>query len=259
MSARNDRNGVVVTGAAGFLGDHLVRTLLAWGVRPMLTEHRHTAAPWAEDAVRRAPLDLTCPQDVRSFMQKMRPAILFHLAGTRGRGETNPAAACDAVNFRATATLLEAAQRAGVGRVVLVGSAEEYGLQTGPLSEDRPSLPVTPYGVSKAAASRLALKLFAQRGLPVVIVRPFTVYGPGQPIDMFLRQGVAAAVRGKPFAMSLGTQQRDLVFVADMIRGLMAAAAIQGIEGRIFNIASGTPSRLVDVARRSLGTCRRDR
>jgi nucleoside-diphosphate-sugar epimerase len=250
MSIRSRRHGVVVTGAAGFLGGHLVRALLALGVSPVLTEHRRSAAPWAEEAVRRVPLDLACPQDVGAFLRSEKPSILIHLAGTRGRGVANPAEVCNEVNYRATATLLKAALGAGVRRVVLVGSSEEYGPQPGPWREDMPSRPVTAYGVSKAAASRLAHELFTRQRLSVVVVRPFTVYGPGQPADMFLSQAVAAAVGGRSFAMSAGTQQRDLVFVADVVRALLAAATNQNVFGGGFNVASGAPRRLVDVARR---------
>ena len=116
-------------------------------------------------------------------IQKEKPNTLFHLAGTRRGGE---AADCASLNFYGTAQLLEESQKNGVGRIVIAGSAEEYGNQPGPLNEQLSLKPRTGYGISKALATKHALALNAREGCPVVVVRPFSVYGPGQPGEMFV-------------------------------------------------------------------------
>jgi len=180
-------------------------------------------------------------------MQKEEPNTLFHVAGSRRGGE---ATACANLNFYATAKLLEESQKNGVRRIVMAGSAEEYGNQPGPLNERLSLKPSTGYGISKALATKHALALNAREGCPVVVVRPFSVYGPGQPCEMFVAQAVVGAVREVPFKMSLGEQKRDLVFVQDVVRGLISAAMTPRIEGRVINLGTGRPRRLRDVAER---------
>jgi nucleoside-diphosphate-sugar epimerase len=138
----------------------------------------------------------------------------------------------------------------GVARIVLIGSAEEYGNQRGPQQESSSPQPTSVYGNSKAIATANALKMHKERGCPVVIVRPFTVYGPDQPIEMFVAEAVDAAVRGTEFRMSEGYQKRDLVFVEDVVTGVIAAATVPNIEGQIINLGSGAAHSLRDVAQR---------
>ncbi len=223
---------VAVTGATGFIGSHLVRALLSVGCSPVL--------------LTRSRLDLTDTDSVREVLMKEKPVTLFHLAGTRSRSESD----CDEINFHATARLMEAALRAGVRRVVITGSAEEYGNQQGPLSESLPPQPASPYGISKARATSHALRMHAEEGLPVVVVRPFSVYGPGQPSSMFVAEAIHSAVRNEPFKMSRGEQKRDLIFVEDVTRGLIAAACARGTEGKVINLGTGSAHRLRDVAER---------
>jgi len=184
-----------------------------------------------------------------AVLRAERVATVFHLAGTRGSGTLVEAAReCMGVNVSATLGVLEAALAAGVCRVVLAGSADEYGPIDGPASEDLPLRPASPYAVSKAAATHLALALHAAQSCPVVVARLFSVYGPGQPADRFVAQAVAAAVGGSPFRMTAGTQRRDLVYIDDAVRGLIDCATAIGVEGRVINLGSGTAVRLRDVA-----------
>ena len=146
--------------------------------------------------------------------------------------------------------LLIAARSAGVERIIIIGSADEYGNQVveGPLNESLELHPVSPYAMSKAAATGVALAMHASNGLPVVILRPFTVYGPGQPRNMFVSEAIDCAVRGEAFRMSEGCQTRDLVYIDDAIRAFLAAAQAPDVEGKVINIGSGRAYALRDVA-----------
>ncbi len=242
---------VVVTGATGFIGSHLIRALASKGCR--LTLISRTQKEISSDGkIHWAQSDLTDSNAIRDILQREKPATLFHLAGTRGRNDAgaDAAEACEESNFRATVALLEAATGAGVRRVVIAGSAEEYGNQPGPLSESLPSKATTAYGISKAKATAHALEMHAREGLPVTVVRPFSVYGPGQPRDMFIAEAADAAVRNTDLKMSRGKQKRDLIFVEDVVRGLVAAATAESVEGKIINLGTGQANRLRDVAKR---------
>jgi nucleoside-diphosphate-sugar epimerase len=237
---------VAVTGASGFIGSHLVRALALKGCRLTLISRAQKESS-LDGKIRWVQSDLTDSDSIGDILQREKPATLFHLAGTRGR---NGACACEELNFRATAALLEAARLAGVRRVVIAGSAEEYGNQPGPLGEALPSKATTAYGISKARATAYALEKRAREGCPVTVVRPFSVYGPGQPADMFIAEAVNTAVRHANLKMSRGEQKRDLIFVEDVVSGLIAAATAEGIEGKIINLGTGRAHRLRDVAER---------
>jgi UDP-glucose 4-epimerase len=202
-----------------------------------------------QDRTQWAQVDLNDPRSVWDALQEFEPSAVIHLAGVLGRGEAGAASvACAELNVSATVRLLDAAMQARVRRIVIIGSAEEYGDQDGPLHEGLPTLPVSPYGIAKAAATSFARALHAKAGCPVVVARAFSAYGPGQPDSMFVAQAVNAAVNNLPFQMSHGEQRRDLVFVDDVARGLIAAASAVGVDGQVINLGSGRPHRLRDVA-----------
>jgi nucleoside-diphosphate-sugar epimerase len=243
---------VALTGATGFLGEHLLRALLEEGARPIVlgrTPNAPQRPPWSDQRVQWSSVELADAEAVRGLLEREQPAVLYHLAGTRGRSKgTSASAACAEVNVHATVRVLEAATQAGVDRIVAVGSAEEYGPQPVPYHEEMAWRATSPYGISKAAATGLALAMQAEEGCPVVVLRPFTVYGPGQPAQMFIAQAVTAAVAEEPFEMSHGEQRRDLIFVDDVIRAFLAAAGAPNVEGRVINVGSGAAHRLRDVA-----------
>lgn len=239
---------ILVTGGAGFIGQHLVGALVAAGYAPTATTRSRskvkTLAPDCRKYVAWRELDLLDSRETRETLKVTQPEILFHLAGTRG--ETD---ACLKLNAAATGELLERAQQWGVERIVILGSADEYGKRAGQLGEHLEAQPVSPYAVSKAVATRHALALYETSGCPVVIVRPFTVYGPHQPPAMFVAEAIECAVTGQPFRMSAGKQRRDLVYVSDVVRALVSAASAPSVEGKIINIASGRAESLIDIAR----------
>ena len=243
---------VLVSGGCGFIGQHLVRALVRLRCRPTIltrTLNQDGSLDGTKDHVHRVQLNLLDHERVREFLLVERPTILFHLAGARRCDDAERASvACAELNVSATVNLLHAARLAGVERVIIMGSADEYGNQQGPLHEGLPLRPVSAYAVSKAAATGFAQAMHAFDGCPVVVLRPFSVYGPRQPAYMFIAEAITCALKSIPFRMSEGTQQRDLVFVEDVTQALVAAASAPSIEGRVINIGSGQPRRLRDVA-----------
>jgi UDP-glucose 4-epimerase len=240
---------IAVTGGTGFIGRHLVRALIENGACPaLLTRSPRSIMDWS-DAVRCVPMDLADSEAIPDILAAEKPDLLFHLAGTRGRGHPlGDSVACAELNVCGTVRILDAARRAGVRRIVMISSADVFGGASGPLDEDVPLQPTSPYGISMATAARFAQAMHAAEGCPVVVLRAFSVYGPGQPGDMFVASAVSAAVEGLPFRMTEGWQRRDLVFVDDVVTALLEAARTPGIEGRVIHIGSGQAHRLRDLA-----------
>ncbi|MCY4423415.1 MAG: NAD-dependent epimerase/dehydratase family protein [Acidimicrobiaceae bacterium] len=174
---------------------------------------------------------------------------VYHLAARAGVQDSWGGSFADAwdVNVAGTHAVLEAALAAGVRRVVIASSSSVYGETSG--RDGRRTLsPISPYGASKAACEHLA-GVYARRGLDVVTLRYFTVYGPRQRPDMAMHRifeslrpdGPAFVRRGS------GSQTREFTFVLDVAAATAAAGALASASGRAFDIGGGAPASLNDV------------
>jgi nucleoside-diphosphate-sugar epimerase len=233
----------VVTGGRGFIGRRLLACLARRGETVLSLVRPGAVLGPGEEAV-----ELADSEALTALLGRRRCACVYHLAGVTGRGTADAEAVYRRGNVEVTRAVLQAAAAAGVGRVVLLGSAEEYGYQPGPLREDGPARPLTAYGRSKLEATRAALDLHRTDGLPVVVLRPFTVYGPGQPAGRFLADLLAAARAGEDFAMTEGRQRRDFVHVDDVVAAILRAGVAPSAVGRVVNVGSGVATPLREVA-----------
>ena len=219
----------LVTGGTGFLGRQLGRELVDNG--------------FDVTAVGRSSGDVTDPRAMRRLVAEARPTHVLHLAGSRD-GELDELLR---INVWGTVNMLEAvAAEAPAARVLLVGSAAEYGETTRePVGEDHPLQPVTDYGVAKAAQELAAAALAARRGTHLTRVRLFNVVGPGEPASF-----VASAFAGRIAAIQAGaarpplrtgdlSTRRDFVDVRDVARALRLAST-RGDAGAVYNVCSGT-------------------
>jgi UDP-glucose 4-epimerase len=150
-------------------------------------------------------------------------------------------------NVQATQRLLEACKGRDL-RLVYASSSSVYGnTEHLPMTEDHPTVPVSPYGVTKLAAEHLARLYWTNFGVPTVSLRYFTVYGPGQRPDMAFHKLIKAMLRGEEFAVfGDGDQTRDFTFVSDAVAANLAAAE-RGQSGGVYNIGGGSRVTLKEV------------
>jgi len=244
----------LITGGTGFVG-------------PYLGAHCREQGDDVVSVDRSGPvsLDITDREAVRELFASVRPDVVYHLAALSHVGESwSDPAAVFRVNIDGTEHVLDAARAAGVRRVVVVGSAEEYGRvqeRDLPLREDAPLRPTTPYGVSKIAASFLGLQAHLAHGLDVVRVRPFSHTGPGQS-DRFLVPALAARIaeaeRSEHDEIRVGSLDpvRDLSDVRDVVRAYRLLAE-RGEAGEVYNVCSGTGVSVREIAEHLLAGARR--
>ncbi|MGP4115001.1 NAD-dependent epimerase/dehydratase family protein [Streptomyces sp. 4N509B] len=239
----------VVTGAAGFIGTHLTRALLASGTRVIAVDrHPMPPMPPAPNLVPVAADLNVCPLEPLL----LDADVIFHLAAIPGvRPSWGPDfQAYLAANLHTTHRLMTAAAHTGVPRLVLASSSSVYGHTDGtPSSESNPPRPASPYAVTKLAAEHLCLAHSTRPRYPtsVVALRYFTVYGPGQRPDMLIQRALAAVLTGSPLQVyGDGSQRRDFTYVDDVVRATLAAADAPATN-TIINVGSGTPTTIRDV------------
>jgi predicted glycosyltransferase/nucleoside-diphosphate-sugar epimerase len=256
----------VVTGAAGFIGSHLVEALLERGhdvvgidafttSYPAALKRSNIAAASAHPCFDLLPADL----NELDLEEVLRPSdVIFHLGGLPGVRASWGKDFVDytRANVDATQRVLEAARTRQAARIVFASSSSVYGDAPLPMREDGPLHPVSPYGVTKLTAELLGLVYWKAFGLPVVPLRFFTVYGPRQRPDMAFSRFIDAIAQGKPIVVfGDGSQRRDFTYVGDVVTALLAAAA-HGEPGIPINVGGGstvTVSESIAVLERQIG------
>jgi len=241
---------VLLTGATGFVGRHVLRRLAAGGGRIVATASPEGILPAVEGRVDWHRADLTDPQAAVAVMEDVRPSHWLHLAwiATPGRFWTSP----DNLRWLGAGVLMaEAFYRCG-GRYALgVGTCAEYGGDRSRCVEDEtPIVADTVYGrakVAMAAALAAAAQAAALEGRQAAAgwARIFFPYGPGEPPGRLIPAVVEAVLAGQIVETTHGRQVRDFVFVEDVAEALVRLLAVEA-EGAV-NVGSGDPVALRDV------------
>jgi UDP-glucose 4-epimerase len=257
---------VLVTGADGFIGSHLVEGLLAAGakVRAFCLYNSHGSWGWLEDAppADQARIDVRLG-DIRDarFVEATLEGVdvVFHLAALIAipYSYVAPESFID-VNVRGTLNVLEAARRQRVRRFVHTSTSEVYGTPGElPIRETHPLNAQSPYAASKVAADQLVLAYHMSYGVPATVLRPFNTYGPRQSTRAVLPTILSQLAAGKT-EVQLGRvdTRRDLTFVADTVEGFLRAGTADGIEGQTIQLGTGRAvsiAELFEMACRVLG------
>ena len=241
---------VLVTGAAGFIGSHVCARLLAEGhevvgldafipyyPRPLKEENLRLLRD--ERCFRFVEADLR-DADLAPFVADAEAIV--HLAALPGN-RWDLFDLYMGCNLKATERLVEALRTVGEGerrRLVQISTSSVYGVEA--CGDERtPLRPVSPYGITKLAAEQLALSYGASFGLQVVVLRYFSMYGPGQRPDAAYHIWIDALLRGEPIAMlGDGEQTRGNTYIDDGVTGTLLALQ-EGHAGEVYNIGGGVP------------------
>ena len=231
---------VLVTGAAGFLGQAVVAALARRG--DAVTGFDHRPLPPSMRHVAHVVGDITDAAGVDAAIRHHRPEAVIHCAALVGVvAAVSDAASMVRVNVEGAVNLFEAMRRQGVRRCVHVSSEEVYGHFLGsPIDESHPLDPILPYGICKLAVEHLGRTWRDLHGLEIVDVRTSWVYGPGLPRMRIPRNLIEAALERRPLHLEFGADTAiDHTYVDDTVSGLLAALDHPHHRFHAYNIASG--------------------
>jgi UDP-glucuronate 4-epimerase len=220
----------LVTGAAGFIGSHLMELLRAEGHEATGIDRR----PGTDVQGDLLTIDLAPLLDGVEYV--------VHLAGQPGVRESwSEFPAYSRGNIETTQRLLEALRGRKLKKFLLASTSSVYGEAPMPAKEDGPALPISPYGATKLAAEQLC-DLYGRIGaIPWVALRYFTVYGPRQRPDMAFQRWLTAAIKGEPIRVfGDGGQVRDFTYVLDACRATQRAA-LNPVTNMAINVGGGSP------------------
>jgi UDP-glucose 4-epimerase len=243
---------VVVTGATGFVGRHLVRALVDDGLDVHCLLRRPAAEssePLPEGTTAHCLSGLD-GDDLIDLLRSISPGCLLHLAAAGVDPADDDPSALLSTNVGLTSDLLQAAAASGIPRVVHTGSCFEYSAAaTTPLAEEAPTAPTSIYGATKAASVLCARALAHSLGLSVVVLRLFGVYGPGERPARLVPHVIGRLAADQEVPLTAGRQVRDVIYVDDAVRAFRHAAQLPA-EGpfSLYNVCSGIGLSVHDIA-----------
>ena len=257
MSGFWQDKAVLVSGAGGFIGSHLVERLHERGARvrafvrynsrndPGLLSMLPTEVLSNVEIISGDLCDLSA---VQAAMREV--SHVFHLGALIAipYSYLHPAEVVEA-NIIGTMNILLAARELGVERLIHTSTSEVYGtaLHT-PINESHPLQGQSPYSASKIGADKLAESFFLSYNLPVVTVRPFNTFGPRQSARAVIPTIISQALVNKTIHLGNLDTTRDFTYVSDTVSGFLAAGSVVGVEGGVFNLGTGEEIRIGDIA-----------
>jgi dTDP-glucose 4,6-dehydratase len=255
---------VLVTGAGGFIGSHLVERLQLMDCAVSAFVRYNSAASAGHlDRLARKDIavfrgEITEYDSVREAMRGQ--AAVFHLAALIGipYSYVHPSQTFE-TNALGTLNVLLAARELSTERVVITSTSEVYGsARYAPIDEDHPLQAQSPYSASKIAADKLAESFYRAFGTPVATARPFNTFGPRQSARAVIPTIIAQALRGDQIRLGSTSPTRDLTFVEDTVDGFVRIALHDAAVGEVINLGTGREISIGELARTILRLVGRD-
>ena len=253
---------VLVTGGAGFIGANAARAFLARGNEVHVAERAGCDLWRLEDIKEKISIhavNIANYEEVAAFIASLKPDIILHFAAYGAfQGTQQDIEQTINTNLLGTINLVRACAKVGFEAFIHTGSSSEYGIKDKPMKESDHLEAHNLYGMTKAAATLYCQAAARKQGLPIVVMRPFAVYGPFEEQTRLIPTLLMSCLRGESPKLSSPESVRDFIFIEDLVGAYQAAIEhIQEAKGEIFNVGTGvehTVQEVVDAVKKITGS-----
>lgn len=241
MALKNKR--ILVSGANGFVGKHLITRLIKENAEIYALDKSKNKI----DNVNYYSVSLNDKKKINELIKRINPEIVFHLAAFPDKKPTaGVIEKTIETNIKGTVNLLEAVKE--IKPIFIhIGSYKEYGGNKVPFREDMELKPISPYGISKASAEMFCMFYNKIFNLPVILLRFPTIYGPAQNPDSLIPYVIISCLKKKDIKTTGGKQKRELIYIGDVIEGLIKAASAKEAIGEIINLGTGRETEIKEI------------
>lgn len=257
MTSKLSGKKILVTGAAGFIGSHLTKELVEQGasVTALVMYNARSdienLAFLPQETLKEINITFGNIEDP-FFVDQLCAGqdYIFHLAALIGIPYSYVAPASYVrTNIEGTVNILEAVKKHQTARLLHTSTSEVYGTADySPIDESHPLKGQSPYAASKIGADKMAESYFRSFETPVVTVRPFNTYGPHQSARAVIPTIISQALKGSSVKLGALSPQRDMTYVSDTVKGFIAAAIAESIEGETINLGVGKTATIGEIA-----------
>lgn len=239
---------ILIIGGTGFIGAHIAKKALLEGLQVTIISKNYKPLSDRLKDVEYLSIDIRNKDSLCNQLKEKTFQYVINLGGYVDHSNFfSGGEAVFNVHFNGTKNLINCIDKDSLKSFIQIGSSDEYGGNLAPQNESQRELPISPYSHAKTAATHLLQMLYRREKFPVIILRPFLVYGPGQGMERFIPQVIKGCIEEKEFPISEGRQLRDFCFIDDFVRSIFSSINNTEAFGEVINIASGEPISIKDV------------
>ena len=243
-------NPILVTGGSGFVGANLARRLANDGFNVHLILRNESNTWRLNDILDKTTIHRAClinKQEISNVIQKIRPKTIFHLAAFGAYPFQTNFERIKAVNLDGTINLLSACEQVGFDVFINTGSSSEYGFKDKPMKETSFLEPNSDYAVFKSAATLFCQNEARSKNLPIITLRPFSVYGPYEEKTRLVPTLIMKFLQNECPSLVAPDTARDYIFVDDVVDLYLVVAKRPDLGGEIFNMGTGYQTTLKEI------------
>jgi nucleoside-diphosphate-sugar epimerase len=241
-------NNLLVIGGTGFIGRHLVKKSIERNYNAIVLSSKKHIEKVDSKNVDYITADIRDLKQLKKVLSHREIHYVVNLGGYIDHiNFMSGGYSVIETHFNGVLNLVRCLDWNKIKGFVQIGSSDEYGSLKAPQSENQRERPISSYSLGKVAANQFLQMLNREEGFPIVLLRFFLVYGPGQDEKRFIPQIIQGCLKEESFPVSQGEQLRDFCYVEDVVQGILSAMKCSDAYGEIINIASGDPVRIRKV------------
>jgi len=242
LSKNLSKNNLLIVGGTGFIGSNFAKKALENGFKVTVISKNNYPQNKQINCVDYINVDISREKDLHHILRDRVFEYVLNLGGyVDHKNFSEGGKEVFETHFSGTLNLVKSINKDTLKGFIQIGSSDEYGANIAPQKENQREMPFSPYSIAKTLATHFLQMLYRTERFPVVILRLFLVYGPGQDCGRFLPQIIKGCFSGKEFETSAGEQLRDFCYIDDITDGILRTIKSDNVNGEIINLASGDP------------------